>query len=207
MNILFTLVFLTSTTLLLCIAPQNFLSALLDAASGSATLCLSLLSSYAVWLGLMSVWQQSGVSRAVSKWLQPIAKRLFKTEDSETLDALCMNASVNMLGISGAGTPYGIRSAKLLDGTPNAEYSSAMLFALNATSIQILPTSIIGVRVALGSLNATDIILPTLVTSLFSTLTAVLLVRIFIPPKPVSSRTRVGAFCTQTIKTTGACTK
>ena len=183
MNILFTLVFFTCTTLLLCSNPQFFLSTLLDASSDSASLCLSLLATYAVWLGLMKVWEQSGVSRAVSKWLKPVAKRLFKTDDNETLDAVCMNASVNMLGISGAATPYGILSAKLLDKAPHAEYSSAMLFVINATSIQILPTSIISVRVALHSANPTDIVLPTLITSLFSTLLAVLLVRVFIPPK------------------------
>ena len=89
MNILFSLVFIACTSILLCIAPQNFLSTLLDAASSSATLCISLLSTYAVWLGLMNVWEQSGVSRAVSNLLKPIAKRLFKTNDSKTLDALC----------------------------------------------------------------------------------------------------------------------
>ena len=183
MNILFTLVFFACTTLLLCTDPQNFLSTLLDASSDSATLCISLLATYAVWLGLMQVWEQSGVSRAVSKLLKPLAKRIFKTDDTETLDAICMNASVNMLGISGMATPYGIRSAKLLDNTSHAEYSSAMLFVINATSIQILPTSIISVRVALHSANPTDIVLPTLITSVFSTLLAVLLVRAFIPPK------------------------
>ncbi len=200
MNLLFTLVFFTCTTLLLCIDPQSFLSTLLDAASDSATLCLSLLSTYAVWLGLMKVWDKSGVSRAVSNLLRPIAKKLFKTNDSETLDAVCMNASVNMLGISGAATPYGIRSARLLDKAPHAEYSSAMLFVINATSIQILPTSIIGVRVALHSSNPTDIVLPTLLTSLFSTLLAVLLVRIFIPPK----HENVPVFASNLHKTKGA---
>lgn len=203
MNLLFTLVFFACTTLLLCIDPQRFLSTLLDSASDSATLCLSLLSTYAVWLGLMKVWEKSGVSRAVSKLLNPIAKKLFKTDDPETLDAICMNASVNMLGISGAATPYGIRSAKLLDNAPHAEYSSAMLFVINATSIQILPTSIIGVRVALHSADPMNIVLPTLITSLFSTLLAVLLVRVFIPPK----RENVPVFAQNLHKIKGAGTQ
>ena len=185
MNVLFTLVFFTCTTLLLCTNPQGFLPALIDASTKSATLCISLLSTYAIWLGLVKVWERSGVSHAFSKRLHPIAKRLFKTDDTETLDALCMNASVNMLGISGAATPYGIRAAKLLDKAPHAEYSSAMLFAINATSIQILPTSIIAVRYAMHSASPMDILLPTLITSLFSTVLALLLVRIFIPPHPL----------------------
>ena len=122
MNILFVTVFILSSIILLFISPDTFLSALLDGSSKSATLCLSLLATYSVWLGLMQVWEDSGVSRAVSRLLKPVAKKLFKTDDEETLNALAMNASVNLLGISGAATPYGIRAAQLLDRAPNAEH-------------------------------------------------------------------------------------
>ena len=94
-----------------------------------------------------------------------------------------MNLSVNVLGISGAATPYGVRTAQLLDRTENAEFSSAMFFVLNATSLQLLPTSLVAVRVAMKSGAPTDIILPTLITSAFSTALGVLLVLAFIKPK------------------------
>ncbi len=183
MNILFTCIFLIATLLLLFLSPENFLTALLDGASKSGTICVSLLSTYAVWLGLMKVWEDSGVSRGISKLLKPLVKKLFKTEDEQTLNALSMNMSVNLLGISGAATPYGIKAAKLLDKSPHAEYSSAMLFVINATSIQLIPTSIIGVRVAMQSVAPTNIVIPTLITTAFSTLFALLLTRVFIPPK------------------------
>ena len=140
------------------------------------------------WLGLMEVWKQSGITRKISKLLKPFAKKLFKTDDSETLDCICMNMSVNLLGISGAATPYGIRGAKLLDKSQNAEYASCMLFVLNATSLQLIPTSIIGVRVALGSISPTDIVIPTLITTLFSTAIGVLLTRLLIAPKKQKTR-------------------
>lgn len=184
MNTLFVAVFIGSALLLLCSSPQTFLSTLLDGASKSATLCLSLVASYAVWMGLMQLWQDSGVSRAVSRFLRPLAKKLFKTQDKETLDAVCMNMSVNLLGISGAATPYGIKAAQLLDKSPQAEYASAMLFVLNATSLQLLPTSLIAVRAALHSAAPTDIVLPTLLTTLFTTLVGGLFVRLFLPPVP-----------------------
>ncbi len=182
MNILFSCIFLLSTLILLFIAPENFLAALLDGAGRSGTICLSLLATYSVWLGLMKVWEDSGVSRGVSRLLKPFAKKLFKTDDPKTLDALSMSLSVNLLGISGAATPYGIQAANLLDKSPHAEYSSAMLFVLNATSIQLIPTSIIGVRVAMQSAAPTDIVIPTLITTLFSTLLGVVLTRLLIPP-------------------------
>ena len=181
MNALFSIVFLLGAAVLLIIAPENFLPTLIDGASKSAALCLSLLATYAVWLGLMNVWKDSGVTRALSRFLRPVTRRLFKTDDPETLDAVCMNVSVNLLGISGAATAYGVKAANLLDRSNNAEYDSCMLFVLNASSLQLLPTSIIGVRTALGSASPADIVLPTLIATLFSTLLGVILVRLFIP--------------------------
>ena len=180
MNALFSLLFAICTLLLLCISPENFLPALLDGASKGALVCVSLVATYSVWLGLMQVWQDSGITRALSKLVKPLAKRLFKTDDDEALEAVSMNMSVNLLGISGAATPYGIQSARLLDKTKNAEYSSAMLFVLNATSLQLIPTSIIAVRVSLKSANPTDIVIPTILATLLSTLLGIILTKLFI---------------------------
>ena len=182
MNAIFTLLFCLSGLVLLIVSPDNFLATILDGAEKSAVLCLSLIASYAVWMGLMEVWKQSGISSALSKRLRPLVKFLFKTEDEKALHALSMNISVNLLGVGGVGTAYGIESAKRLDKTENAEYSSAMLFVLNATSIQLIPTSVVGIRASLGSVSPADIILPTLITTLFSTLFAILLTRLLIPP-------------------------
>ena len=188
MNLLFAFIFIFSAVCLLLLSPENFLPALLGGASKSATLCISLVATYSVWLGLMNVWKDSGLTNHVSKLLKPLAKKLFKTSDKETLNAISMNLSVNLLGISGAATPYGIQAAALLDKSDNAEYASAMFFVLNATSIQLIPTSIIGIRVALNSAAPADIILPTLITTAFSTLIGVLLTRLLIPPRKEKSR-------------------
>ena len=188
MNILFAVIFIAANALLLFLSPDTFLSTLLNATSKSATLCISLIATYSVWLGLMRVWEDSGVSRGVSKLLRPVAKRVFCTDDKPTLDAVCMNLSVNLLGISGAATPYGVKAAQLLDKTKNAEYASCMLFVLNATSLQLIPTSIIGIRTALGSAAPASIILPTVITTLFSTLLGAVLVRTFIPPNKKERR-------------------
>ena len=182
MNTLFTLVFLACAFLLLCTSPDTFLAALLEGAGKGATVCLSLVATYSVWLGLMRVWEDSGLARGISKLLKPLSKRLFKTEDEEALQAISMNLSVNLLGISGAAPPYGIQAANLLDKTENAEYSSAMLFVLNATSIPLIPTAIIGVRVALHSANPTDVIVPTFLATLLSTVLGVCLTKAFIKP-------------------------
>jgi spore maturation protein A len=136
----------------------------------------------------MKVWEDSGVTRAISKLLKPLAKKLFLVQDDETLTAVSMNLSANCLGLAGVATPYGIKAAKLLDKQPNAEYASAMLFVLNATSLQLLPTSIVAVRVGRKSGAPTDIILPTIFATLLSTTLGVLLTKTFI--KPASTRSK-----------------
>ena len=209
MNILFGIIFFISTAVLLFFNPDAFLPTMLDGAEKSATTCFALLSSYAVWLGLTRVWEDSGVARGIARILKPIVKRLLKTEDKNALNAACMNFSVNLLGISGAATPYGIKAAQYLDKTPNAEYSSAMLFVINATSLQIFPSSMIAVRVALNSLSPYDILLPTLLSTTFSTLLGILLTILLIKSTPVHQKTPYhvrdeAKFSREKLKMTGA---
>lgn len=183
MNAIFAIIFVISTAILLVLSPENFLPALLGGATKAGTLCASLLGSYALWLGLMKLWEDSGVSRGVSRAMRPLARRLFKTDDPKTLDAVCMNLSVNLLGISGAATPYGIRAVGLLNESDESDYALSMFFVLNATSLQLIPTSIVGIRAALNSAAPADIILPTLLTTVFSTLLGAVAVRVFVPEK------------------------
>ena len=200
MNILFSGVLLLCSIIILIQSPENFLAALLDGGSRAATLCVSLIATYCVWMGLIQVWEDSGVTRGISKLLRPLAKKLFKTDDKDALDAVCMNLSVNLLGVSGAATPYGVKAAKLLDRSENAEYASAMFFVLNATSLQLVPTSLIAVRVSMHSLSPADIVLPTLFTTLFSTLFAAFLVWAILRPKKQEIKRGF-------LKMQGACTR
>ncbi|MBO5736547.1 MAG: hypothetical protein J6S04_01950 [Clostridia bacterium] len=203
MNAIFTVIFLVCTLLLLCTAPDAFLGALLDGASKGAGICVSLVATYSVWLGLMRVWEDSGLARCVARFMKPLARKLFKTDNDEALQAISMNLSVNLLGISGAATPYGIRAAQLLDKTENAEYSSAMLFVLNATSIQLIPTSIIGVRVAMHSAAPNNVVIPTILATLLSTLLGVLLTRLFIPPHKAEEAQKGSFFNPKIVKSRG----
>ncbi len=183
MNTLFTLVFLVCCFFLLCRNPDAFLAAMIEGGGKAAATCFALIATYSFWMGLMRVWEDSGVARGVARLVKPLAKKILRTEDEEALQNASMNLSVNLLGISGAATPYGIKTAQLLDRTQNAEYASAMFFVLNATSLQILPASMVAVRASMQSANPTDIILPTLLTTLFSTLIGVLATGIFIRSK------------------------
>lgn len=176
MNAIFSWILILSSVFLLFSNPDLFLSSALNGSTKGASLCLALLSSYALWLGLIEVWERSGLAKKLSTLLKPIAKRIFQTQGDDALTAICMNLSVNMLGIGGAATPYGIQASKLLDKTPQAEYASSMLFVVNATSVQLIPTAIVGVRASLGSCAPADIILPSFLASAFSTALGMLIV-------------------------------
>ena len=78
MNAVFAAIFILSAAVLLVVDPSGFLPALLDGATRSATLSLSLLATYAAWLGLMKLWEESGVARGISKLLKPLCRKLFK---------------------------------------------------------------------------------------------------------------------------------
>ena len=194
MNAVFLYIFLLSATVLLFRAPDEFLPALLQGGTSAATLCVALLASYALWLGLMRVWEESGLTRGISRILRPAVKKIFAIEREETATAVCMNLSANMLGIGGAATPYGIRSANLLDEEKNGAYASAMLLVVNASSLQLIPTTLVAMRTSLHSVAPFDIILPTLISTVLSTALGILLVKIFIRKDGVKAHEKRGLF-------------
>ena len=190
MNVIFFGLFCAATTALLLTNAELFLPTVLDAASDSAALCVGLLASYAVWMGLMGIWEKCGVTKGISRLLRPLCRRIFKTDDEQALQAISANLACNMLGIGGAATPYGVQAARLLNECEYPEYSSCMFFALNATSIQLLPTSVVGIRASLGSGNAADIILPTLICTALSTVVACFLTWLFLRPNKSTEKRR-----------------
>ena len=92
---------------------------------------------------------------------------------------IAMNMSANMLGLGNAATPMGIKAMKALDdGSGIANTAMIMLIVLNATSIQLLPSTVIGLRASAGSTSPADIILPTLIATITTTILGIVLVKI-----------------------------
>ena len=92
-----------------------------------------------------------------------------------------MNLSANMLGMGNACTPTGLKAMAGLDKQNNsvtASMAMIMLVVINASSIQLIPTTIIGLRQQYGSTTSSDIILPTLIATIISTVLGVLLVKL-----------------------------
>jgi len=168
---------LGSMLVLLIINPSAVLSEMLGASADALKLCIELCAVYAVWMGLIELVDASGLSEKLAKLLRPLIKKIFKIEDKETQKLIAMNVSANMLGIGNAATPLGIKAMQALDDkSGKANFAMIMLIVVNATSIQLLPTTVIGLRASAGSANPADIIIPTLIVTFCTTILGIFLV-------------------------------
>ena len=150
---------------------------MVSASTSALSLCIELCAVYAVWLGIMELVDASGLGEKLAKLLRPLIKKIFHVENPETQKLIALNVSANMLGLGNAATPMGIKSMQALDdGSGKANFAMIMLIVINATSIQLLPTTIIGLRTSAGSTNPADIILPTLIVTFCTTVLGITLV-------------------------------
>lgn len=171
---------LSSFCLLFWTNPESVLPSMIDASASALALSINLCGVYAVWLGILELVDASGLGKKIATFLRPIIKKLFHTKDEETEKLIALNISSNMLGLGNASTPLGIKALqKLDDGSSIANDAVIMLVILNATSIQLLPSTIIGLRINAGSTNAGDIIVPTLIVTIFTCILGITLAKIF----------------------------
>ena len=154
--------------------------AMIDAAGGSVTLAIGLVGVMALFLGLMKVAEQGGLLVIIAKTLRPLMTRLFPDVPAEhpAMGAMILNMSANMLGLGNAATPFGIKAMQHLDKlnpTPGtASNSMALFLAINTSSVTILPTGVIALRAAAGSVDPAGIVPTTLFATICSTMVAIL---------------------------------
>lgn len=159
--------------------PAAATGALLDGAHGAVELSLNLLALYAFWLGFFSLIEKLGLSRGLERLLRPVISRLFPSCDAETRKYITMNVSANLLGLGNAATPMAISAiSRMDDGNPRASVDMIMLTVISATSLQILPTTVIGMRAAAGSANPADFLFPSLIATVLSTLIGIVGVKL-----------------------------
>ncbi len=176
MNKIWFWLIVSSICVLLYLNPKIVLPSMLEASENTLKLCLSLCAIYSVWLGILQVMEDSGINKKLSKLLTPVTKKIFGKIDPTTNELICMNISCNILGMGGAATPLGIRAMQRLDdGSGDASRPMMMLIIFASTSMQILPTTVIGLRITCGSETPSNIILPTIITAILTTVTGIAL--------------------------------
>lgn len=179
------------------ISPMDALSkAMVDSATGSVELALGLVGVMTLFLGLMKVAEAGGMLTILARLIRPLMVRLFPDVPAEhpAMGAMILNISANALGLGNAATPFGIRAMQelnKLNKVPGTATDSMVLFlAINTSSVTLLPTGVIAIRAAAGSLDPAGILPTTLFATACSTIAAIsaaLLYRRFFPiaPAPV----------------------
>ncbi len=183
MNAIFGLAITLSIGIMIILSPNEVLSAMLSGGQKALDLTLKMVVIYAVWLGIFKLMELTGLSKKFAKLLKPINKFLFGEIPPSANDFISLNISANMLGMSGATTPMGIKAIEELEKYPNTEYAITMFFVINATSIQIIPSSVLALRTSMGSISPADIIIPTIISTLISSVIGIILVKLFVKRK------------------------
>ncbi len=180
MNIIFGLVLTLSTVILIFTSPELVLSTMLSGGQKALDLTMKMVVIYAIWLGIFELLERTGLAGKFAKLLRPLNRFLFGKVPEKANDFMSLNISANILGMSGATTPMGIKSIQELEKHQNTRYAITMFFVINATSVQLIPSSVLALRNQMGASTPADIILPTILATLVSTIIGVLLVKIFV---------------------------
>lgn len=165
--------------------PTKVLSSLITASNTAVKLSFELCAIYSIWLGIFSILEKCGLAKKLSNILSPIINKIFGkcNLSEESKRYVSMNISANLLGMGGAATPLGIKAIESMQKDNQnklvASFPMIMLIAISCSSIQLLPTSIIGMLASAGSKNPSGIILPSIICSIISTAIAILLVHLF----------------------------
>ena len=174
-----------SIVALLFVDPGGVLLGLTNASNKAVKLSLELCAIYAVWIGIFSIMEQTGISKWFSKILSPFVNLIFgkKNISEKSRTYISMSMSANMLGMGGAATPLGIKAMESLQednkNKDEVSYPMTMLIIISSTVLQFLPTSTMGLMSSSGSKNPTSIILPAILTSICSSVVGIILVKLW----------------------------
>ncbi|HRC80311.1 MAG TPA: nucleoside recognition domain-containing protein [Sedimentibacter sp.] len=162
-------------------SPETVTNVLFFELEKSVDLILNLISVMAFWTGLMRIAEKTDILNKVSGFLRPLIRYLFKDAESnpKAVNAILLTLAANLLGTGNSATAFGIKAMdEMQKANPNkktATKAMCMFVIINVSSIQLIPLNIIKLRADSGSLNPSEIIVPTMIVTAISTMVAVLL--------------------------------
>lgn len=158
--------------------------AIVASTDSTVKLVIGLAGIMCLWCGIMKIAERSGLTDKLARVLKPILRVLFKdaAKDEKAMGAIVMNLTANMMGLSNAATPFGIKAMqelkRLNTSSDTASDDMALFLVLNAASIQLFPTTVISIRAAVGSSNPAETVVPAIITTTTAALFAVILCKI-----------------------------
>lgn len=153
-----------------------------------------------LWLGVMKIGERGGVVNALARALSPVFTRLFPDipKGHPVTGSIFMNISANMLGLDNAATPLGLKAMEQLQ-TLNTKKDTAsnpmiMFLVLNTSGLTLIPVSIMAYRAQLGAAQPTDVFIPILLATFFSTLAGIIITSIYQKINLLKPKTLIGLF-------------
>ena len=164
------LVFLGDTEVFPAIMNSTFSSA-----ASAFEISLGLTGVLSLWLGIMRIGEKGGVVNVVARWLAPVFSKIFPDipKGHPVTGTIFMNFAANMLGLDNAATPMGLKAMEQLQEL-NTEKDTAtnpmiMFLVLNTSGLTLVPISVMVYRAQLGAAQPTDVFVPILLATFFST--------------------------------------
>lgn len=164
---------------------SNITSTLITGGNKGIDIIINLVPLMCLWLGVMKIAEISGLLKIISNKLSKFIKIIFPEipDGDVAIGYISSNIVMNMLGLGNAATPFGLKAMKELKRLNNesdvASRSMITFLIINTSSVTIIPTTVISLRVLNGSTNASEIMTATIVTTFLSTFIALILDRIF----------------------------
>lgn len=185
----FLIAFVTAAVKLLFLGDTTVFPAMMDSTFASSKtafeISLGLTGVLSLWLGIMKIGEKGGVVNVLARVLSPVFTRLFPDipKGHPATGSIFMNIAANMLGLDNAATPLGLKAMEQLQEL-NAKKDTAtnpmiMFLVLNTSGLTVIPVSIMVYRSQLGAAQPTDVFIPILLATFFSTLAGIVVTSIY----------------------------
>jgi len=164
---------------------EPFTTSIFEGAKAAVEISLFLLGIVSVWMGITRILEDSGLIYRIAHLFKPVISRLFKNIPGEhpSITAITLNVLANLFGLGNAATPLGIKAMQELDSLNEDKgtvtFEMMIFIVLNTASIQLIPFSVIGILAGFGAGNPAAIVLPVLVATVISAMTALSILFIF----------------------------
>lgn len=164
---------------------SDIINSTFDMAETSVTISIYLIGVMTLWLGLMKIGEMGGAVNVLSRIVGPFFSKLFPElpKNHSAGGSMLMNFSANMLGLDNAATPLGLKAMHELQSLnpskDSASNAQIMFLVLNTSGLTIIPISVMALRAAEGAANPSDIFLPILIATYFSSLAGLIAVSLY----------------------------
>ena len=161
-------------------------SQIFKSSANGVQLCISLLGTVCLWTGIIKIASETTLIKKMNGLIKPFMKLLFPElkEDSQAFTEISMNMIANFLGLGNAATPLGLKAMKTMqkDNVDKNTLSNSMLMfiVVNTASLQIIPTTVIGIRASFESINPTGIVIPVWIASIAAAVVGITATKILI---------------------------